>query len=439
MDLLKMKPRNGLKKMQLYNYQSTYLSNLGTKAIMHADLGTGKTVMALAHYQKHAPGLAILGKNSMEYKPYIPLLILAPAAKVRTGDWEREAREWFGEDNMPDMQVLSYEWIARIGKKYPNWFAYSPIHGGQRYAVIADECHRLKSPSSKANRALLEITNGGDFFIGLSGTPMPNGWIDFAGYSKLFGFTKGITEFKNKYCNIQTYKGYPEIIGYRNVNELEWQWNSISRYLSRAQATDLPDRQFISINIDDTPKEYYRLKLERTTKYGEFIDNPSKLAHAMRQATTEARMVHLDSILGDTIDNIVIFYNYISERNAILELLQKNYKDKQVYRMDGEKHEAPGKDDWDQVKNSVTLAHYKSASTGVELQYANVTIYFSPTYSYADYAQSIGRTHRNGQEKKCVFYCFHVKGTIDYAVWQCLKNKKDFQAELYINELKEGV
>jgi hypothetical protein len=39
-------------------------------------------------------------------------------------------------------------------------------------------------------------SKSGGLFIGLSGTPMPNGWIDFAGYSKLFGFVKGITEFK---------------------------------------------------------------------------------------------------------------------------------------------------------------------------------------------------------------------------------------------------
>jgi superfamily II DNA or RNA helicase len=405
--------------MKLYPYQEKALENMPQKAIFHWALGTGKTIASLAHYQKHAS--------------HLPLLVIAPASKVRTGDWEREAREFFGHDI--DMTVISYEKISRMGKKYPNWFEFSPQHGGKRYAVIADEVHKIKSPSSKANRAIIEITSGGTFFAGLTGTALPNGWFDFAGYSKLFGFTKGVTEFKNKYCNIQTYKGWPEIVGYRNTDELENQWNKISRYLSRAQASELPDRQFITVNINDVPKEYYRLKLERTTKYGEFIDNPSKLAHEMRQATTEARMNHLDSILGDTTDNVVVFYNYISERKAILELLKKNYKDKTVYRMDGEKHEAPSKGDWEAVQNSVTLAHYKSASTGVELQYANVTVYFSPTYSYADYAQSIGRTHRNGQEKKCVFYCFNVKGTIDYAVWQCLKGKKDFQADLYIKAL----
>jgi SNF2 family DNA or RNA helicase len=406
--------------MKLYDYQEHYLAGLPNKSIMFADLGTGKTFMSLAHYQRNAR--------------HLPLLIIAPASKVRTKDWEREAHEWFGDD-MPDITVISYEKLSRMGKKYPNWFEFSPQHGGRRYAVIADECQRIKSATSKANRALCELTADGEFFVGLSGTPMPNGWFDFAGYSKLFRFTKGVTEFKNKYCNIQTFKGWPEIVGYRNVEELDKQFHSISKYLSRAQATELPDKQFINVNIAEVPKEYFRLKLERTTKFGEFIDNPSALAHSMRQATTAARMDNLDGILSDTTDNIVIFYNYISERNAIIQLLAKNHKEKKLYRMDGEKHEAPSKEDWENVKNSVTLAHYKSASTGVELQYANITVYFSPTYSYGDYAQSIGRTHRNGQTQKCVFYKFNVKGTIDYAIWKCLDAKKSFQVELYINEL----
>jgi len=406
--------------MRLYDYQEKALTGVSNKAILSWDLGTGKTLSALAHYERNAR--------------HLPLLVVAPASKVRTGDWTIEAKAWFGDD-MPHMEVVSYEKLARTGKKYPNWFKYSPQHDGQQMAVIADEVHKLKSAVSKANRALYEITRDGEFFIGLSGTPMPNGWFDFAGYSKLFGFTKGVTEFKNKYCIIQSYKGWPEITGYRNTPELKSQWESISNHLSRSEASELPDRQFITVNIPKVPREYYRLKLERTTKYGEFIDNPSKLAHELRQSTTSARMDYLDGILSDTTDSIVIFYNYISERKTILDLLKKNHKDKTIFRMDGEKHEAPGKSAWSGITNSVTLAHYKSASTGVELQYANVTVYFSPTYSYADYAQSIGRTHRNGQDKKCLFYCFNVKGTIDYAVWKCLKNKKDFQVELYLKAL----
>jgi len=76
---------------------------------MAADTGTGKTVMALAHYTKHAPGYKILGDP--KHYSHIPLLILAPASKVRTKDWEREAEE-FGLP-LDNITIISYEKATR--------------------------------------------------------------------------------------------------------------------------------------------------------------------------------------------------------------------------------------------------------------------------------------------------------------------------------------
>lgn len=57
---------------QLYQYQEKYLSDFPNRGIMAADTGVGKTAMSLIHYIRHA------------YPA--PLLILAPASKVRTED-----------------------------------------------------------------------------------------------------------------------------------------------------------------------------------------------------------------------------------------------------------------------------------------------------------------------------------------------------------------
>ena len=81
--------------INLYEYQKRYLSDMPVRGIMAADTGTGKTFMALAHYERHAAGT--------------PLLILAPASKIRTEDWERDITEWFGEGNEPEYAIYSYE------------------------------------------------------------------------------------------------------------------------------------------------------------------------------------------------------------------------------------------------------------------------------------------------------------------------------------------
>lgn len=413
--------------MKLYHYQEEYLKTLPPSCIMAADLGTGKTLMSLAHWERQGTGR--------------PLLIVAPASKIRTGDWEAEARRWFPHSNgyfgevEPNITYISYESLRLMDKQTRrprHWQFCATRNGGEVYDVIADECHALKNPQSKQSKAIYEIKQSGGLFIGLSGTPMPNGWIDFAGYSKLFGFVRGITEFKNKYCRIQDYKGFPEIIGYNQVPEMESQLSRIAYRLSREQAAELPSRRMFGVNIELPAKDMKRYITCKVTRQDpntqEILDNSSRLLSVLRQSTVNGRLDNLLSVVNDTSDNIVVFYNYISERQAILKTLAKT--DKKILRYDGEKHDKLPAADAD-ISNTILVAHYKSASTGLNLQWANVTIYFSPTYSYQEFEQSIGRTHRTGQTKKCLYYLFNVRGTVDKTIWNCLRDKRDFNEKLW--------
>ncbi len=333
--------------------------------------------------------------------------------------------------------ILEQADIERLGYvREPNYVYCIEVEDNHNFfanGILTHNCQSIKNPQSKQAKAVYEICQSGGQFIGLSGTPMSNGWIDFAGYSKLFGFTKGITEFKQKYCNINTFAGFPRIVGYFNTEEMNRQWHLVSRSLTREQAHELPDRQFIGKTIMLNPKEqkdYYNAKIVRTTKTGELLDNPSLLLNYLRQVGVASRLDVLSDILDDTSENIVIFYNYISERKAILEYIAKYHKDKKVLRYDGEKHSTLPKSDA-QLKNTVLVAHYKSASTGLNLQWATVTVFFSLTYSYQEFEQSIGRTHRTGQTKKCVFYIFKAKNTVDEDIYAALRDKKDFSTKLW--------
>jgi len=222
-----------------------------------------------------------------------------------------------------------------------------------------------------------------------------------------------------------------------NAAVMEQQWQSVSRTLTREQALELPDRQFIGKTItlsDKETKDYYTAKVARTTRTGELLDNPSLLLNYLRQTNTGSRLDALSDVLEDTEENIIVFYNYISEREAILKYIAKHHKNKKVLRYDGKQHDTLPKSDA-QLKNIVLVAHYKSASTGLNLQWATVTVYFSLTYSYQEFEQSVGRTHRTGQSKKCVFYLFKAKNTVDDAIYQALRSKKDFSTALWASGL----
>ncbi len=404
--------------MELYQFQQRYLKNLPAKYIFAADTGTGKTIMALAHYDRHA---------------YLkPLLILAPASKVQTGDWERELKLYFGGRFLPKYEVYSYEKFSRTptpaqtlktGSRgvWHDWLKKYPAG----FAMIADEIHKGKNPQSGAGKRLYEVSRMADMFVGLSATPLPNGWIDAANYFKIFGFTKNITEFKQRYCKILDFRGFPEIIGYYHEDELQRRWNQIAKPLSKDEALDLPPTTVVKVPLPSGPG-YIRIMTERVLD-GRMLDNPSALAHALRQSVVEPKLAWLDTFLEGVSDNVVVFYNYKSERDAMLKLIKQKHKGRTVFRQDGDAHEVPSKDKWAGLRRSITLAQYHSGSTGIELTYAATTVYFSPTYSYSNYEQSIGRTNRNGQTQKMTLYMLCSPATIERAIWAALSNKTDFQ------------
>lgn len=414
--------------MNLYQFQQDYLKDLPSKFIFAADTGTGKTIMALAHYRHQA------------YPK--KLLILGPAAKMRTGDWEKHIEEYFYSESTvaPEAHYYSYEKFSRnpTVKEYKKhgkqgvWKQWLRDNPPGTYAVIADEVHRAANPQSGIGKAVYELARCSGFFVGLSATPAPNGWISVANYFKMFGFTPNVTAFKNRYCNIQTFKGFPEIVGYYYEDEIKTLWNRISKPLKKEDAIDLPDLVDVPVNVPTDPA-YVKVEKERIFG-GTFLDNPSALLHALRQSTIEPKLPWLDEFLEGTSSNVVIFYTYVAEREAILKMLKKKHPKRAVFRQDGEKHELPHKGDWPDLKRTITLAQYQSGSTGVEMTYADTIVFFSPTYSYTLYHQAIGRIERIGQKAKMTLYSMCAPATIESAVWRAIRNKQDFSEKIWIEE-----
>lgn len=409
----------------LRQYQADYVAKLPAKAIIEAQTGVGKTYMSLAHYERYGEGK--------------PLLIVAPSSKVNTGDWDRDVRLYFGGRSQPsEIHIISYEKLARnpAAKKWaegarPAWHKFYYQAEAGNLALIADECHKAKNPQSNIGKAIFEIASRCRSVSLLSATPISNGWRDAANYFKIFGFTKNKTSFWRRYVAEDRSRGFPIILGYWHEDELARLWGGISFGLKKSALIGMPTQEFIGVDFKK-PTDYGRILVTRTDPdTGEPVESVSRLASVLRQTlTTGQKLDFLSDIVDGTDENIVIFYNYKSERKAILEMLNKKHASKKIFRQDGEKHELPEKSDWDEIHNSVTLAHFKSGSTGVEMTYASITVYFSPTYSYQEYIQSIGRTHRSGQTKPCIYYCFRTKGSLEQDCWTCLSKKDDFSEKM---------
>ena len=385
--------------INLYNYQKEYMSHVKPNWIYDCDTGVGKTIMGLEHY--------------LRFFKDRPLLIVAPASKINEGGWQRTI-----EEHYPNIKydTCTYNLLNKKYKDYDGYF------------VIFDECHRLKNSTGiwgKTGYNLSKIASG---FILLSATPVPNGWIDSINYFKIFGLTKNKTSFiKNNAITTMEY-GYLEVIGWKNETKLKNMWRQISKRLSKDEATDLPDLLFKDVHFKAS-SIYKKIKKDRI--YADVIyDNQMKLRHGLRlNCNLKNKIDYIKEFIESTKDNIVIFYNYDEE----LKLLKENIS-KKTYICNGDIKDYPKKEEWDKIKNTVTLANYKSGSEAVEFTYANIIIYFSPAESYTEFYQSYGRCYRNGQDKKVTAYKFITDNTIEVDIYNALDNKKDFNWRLWNND-----
>lgn len=410
--------------MKLYPYQEEYLKDLPKNIIMAADVGLGKTIMAMEHARRHG---------------VTRLVVVAPASKVRTGDWQREIVSFFkGRHFVPwgtpatedalqlTYEVVSYEMFTKRAKEFLD----------ENITLIVDESHMACNATTKRGKAIIAASRLAHQWIMLSATPLPNGWRSGETYSIMTNLCRNKTEFVNRFVITDRSRGFPLILGYREEGVLEDWWAAIAKPLERTGSMKLESKS-IAITPEMTPKEWkvYQkaVKTNIITVDGEdvMLDSPGARLMALRQVPNETRISALDSVLESTDEHIVVFYNFNSERDAILALLNKSYKSRKVYEQSGHRSELPPRDKWETMKPSVTLVQYQSGSMAIELTYAAITVYLSPCSSWANYEQSLGRTRRNGQKKMTLFYHIAVEGSLDRHMWGILKKKKDFSTQLF--------
>lgn len=400
----------------LYEYQKDVLNKAQPNWLYALDTGTGKTILSIHHYLKFFEGE--------------PLLIVAPPQKIKEGGWDRDIQKVVDHYGITiQYDLLSYGKIYVDWKKYKGWF------------VIFDECHYVKNSTSQRGKAAMWLTKVSTNFVLLSATPSSNGWGDTINYFIMFGLAKNKTQFEREFGIFDTlYLGnrqVKKVVGWRNEQLLKKMYQSFSIKLAKEDCLDLPPMVVEDIQFQRS-KEYLKIKKDRILEVdGEKIvyDTYPKLSVGLRYHANQVdKLKYLEMLVEGTEENIVIFYNFKAEKEALIQLFTK--LNKKVYEVSGQKSEIPKRDIWFGLKNSVTLVQYQAGAAGIELQYANIVVFYTPTYSLQDYEQSLGRCYRNGQTKKVTVYHFITKDTIEELIYKALKQKKDFTDELFVKYLE---
>lgn len=304
--------------------------------------------------------------------------------------------------------------------------------------IVFDESHKLGSTTSKVTKYWMTQSKKAGYTYIMSGSPISNGKLE-QWYPQLFiakRFKGTFKEFKEKYVIEElTTMGsmrFNQIVGYRNVKDLEKRLDKVCVAIDRANNL-IPEDIIYKI---DSPRMVNKLKKERwyQTDKGETIalDNASKLFNGLRLCSSgilkgvdknvsQAKLDRLKDILESTDEKVVIFYQYTLECERIVKMLESIKRPYGIYN--GATKDLTG---YNEHHNGVAVAQYGSASTGVNLfSDSHVMVFYTMPLSSITYLQARGRITRHTSERNPIYYHLVTNNPIENKIYTTVKNGED--------------
>lgn len=371
------------------------------------------------------------------------ILIVTTPSKVKSGDFIKEAETWCGKgwiDSLTSFEVISWHKLKKWKEDHLGMIRY--LKNRTEWAVAFDEVAKGKAGvSSGMGKAFEAIAKEIPVWSGYTATPGDK-WIDLHAYMVAAGFFPNKTCFLKRHAYIDTYRGYPEIIGYRDESRLQRIWDAITTRPDTSQVDrELPKETHKVVEFN-SPVGYKKLLRDRIDpRTGEYVETAMGMVHLCRQfCFTPDKRAWLSDFIEGLGTNCVFFCNYIEEENILSEIAQRSLpKGARIWRIDGKHHEIPTADTIG--KYDVVIAHYASGGEALNLQFINYWVSVSPNYSLSTSVQARGRIKRIGQKKPMFFFYLKAMDSIEEDIYDCLREKKDFSEDIWLakkglNDLK---
>ncbi len=436
-------------------YQSYCINRLLTDEALglFLDMGLGKTVITLT---------AI---NDLKFNRFAisKVLVIAPK-KVAEATWAKEAAKWdhlhmlrvvpvlgtlakrVRALNTPsDIYVINRENVQWLVEYYRNAWPFD--------TVIVDEFSSFKNHQAKRFKSLTWVRKHITRFVGLTGTPAPNGLLDL--WAQVYLLDEGkrlgkkITHFRERYFEpdqrdrerVFTYAPKPgsdevirQLIG------------DICVSMKAEDYLDLPDCISVTVPVllDPKAKKAYEeleremiLEIDDTTiDAGSAAVLTNKLLQlcngAVYDAEREVVEIHkckieafMELVEGLNGQPAMVFYSFKHDLIRIKKALESS-----GLRV-RELKSPQDQDDWNAREIDILLAHPASAAYGLNLQEGgNHVIWFGLNWSLELYQQANKRLHRQGQTEKVILHHLIVEGGVDEDVMSALLDKSSTQDKL---------
>lgn len=426
--------------------------------------GTGKTLSAIA-----------VAGHRYQAGQIRKLLVVAPLSVISV--WEDEFRKHAQFDHqlvsiastkenkrkekldslrgVDGLQVLVINYEA-------TWRCIDLLTKWQPDMVVADESQKIKNGRAKQSKAVHKLGDQASYKLVLTGTPITQGPLDVWSQYRFLNpdiFGRRYLSFRDRYATMGGYGGY-QVVGYRNLEELAKKAHSIAYRVTKAEALDLPDTidQEIRVTLaPETRKLYQQMEEEFLVQFSdtEIAKAPIILTQLLRlQQITggflpvengqvkefdSAKLDALKELLQDLPENkkVVIFARFLSEIKAIKKVSEE------LGRNPEELTGSTGNRGWhirrfqEMLSVKDIVVQTQTGGLGITLTAADTAVFYSTTFSYADYDQAKARFHRINQKNTVTYIHILAGGTIDEQVLEILKTKGDMATEI-VDRMKGG-
>lgn len=431
-------------QMDSFKYALTH-----NKFLLGDEQGLGKTKQALdiavarKHKMRHC--LIVCGVNNLKWNWYKEVGIHTnEKAHILGSRINRKGKTVIGTsaERLADLKQIHDEYflitnIETLRDKSIQSQIKKMCNDGIIGMTIIDEIHKCKNSQSKQGKAIHCCCSY--YRLALTGTPLMNNPVDLYNVLKWLEVENhSLTYFKNLYCEMGGFGGY-EIIGYKNLDQLE---NSLNKNMLRRrkeEVLDLPPKIYTDelLDLDSSQDKLYR---DVTNQIIEDIDrimllsNPLTELIRLRQVTsnpnilttkniTNVKYDRIVDILESTIDKVIIFSNWTKVINPLyIKLSSLGYNPALVT---GESKDSILEMNKFQSDNTckVILGTTPALGTGYTLTAANTVIFIDEPWSKAIKDQAEDRCHRIGTKGTVNIITLICKDTIDERIHQIIKDK----------------
>ena len=306
--------------------------------------------------------------------------------------------------------------------------------------VAIDEIHKCKNPTSQQGKGILKINSV--YKIAMTGTPLMNTPMDLYIILKWLGYEKhSFYAFRNHHCIMGGYGGY-EIVGYKNMHELQEQLDTMMLRRLKDDVLDLPDKLYIDEYVEMTGKQaqvYKEVKAEIKANIDQIAIAPNPLAELirMRQATgytgilsstikESAKLDRMEELVEEAVENgkkVVIFSNWTQMTDEIFDRLTGKYALGVITGQTDDNDRQLIVNLYQEGKLDVIIGTIGAMGTGITLTAGTVEIFLDEPWNKALKNQAEDRCHRIGQHKNVTVYTLLTKDTIDERIHELVEQK----------------